>query len=83
MTQLTVLRQRCTFSETEVYIDVYKGDDNFDTSSTTLLSDLDLQETYRSIDSVATGRIPSLSCVDTKRTFEVDLHLVNKIAKLQ
>ena len=56
-----------------MYIDVYKGDDNFDTSSTTLLSDLDLQETYRAIDSVATGRIPSLSCVDTKRTFEVDL----------
>ena len=27
MTQLTVLRQRCTFSE--VYIDVYKDDDNF------------------------------------------------------
>ena len=27
-----------------------------------LLSDLDLQETYRAIDSVATVRIPSLSC---------------------
>ena len=46
-----------------MYIDVYKGDDNFVTSVTsTLLSDLDLQETYRAIDSVATGRIPSLVC---------------------
>ena len=62
MTQLTVLRQRCTFSEAEVYIDVYKGDNNFVTSGATLLSDLDLQETYRAIDSVPTGRIPSLFC---------------------
>ena len=62
VTQLTVLRQRCTFSETEVYIDVYRGDDNFATSGAMLVSDLDLQETYRAIDSVATGRIPSLSC---------------------
>ena len=54
--------QRCTFSEAEVYIDVYKGDDNFVTSGATLLSDLDLQETYRAIDSVATGKIPSLCC---------------------
>ena len=52
MTQLTVLRQRCTFSKAEVYIDVYKGDDNFVTSGATLLSDLELQETYRAIDSV-------------------------------
>ena len=55
MTQIMVLRQRCTFSEAEVYIDVYKGDDKFVTSDATLLSDLDLQETYRAIDSVATG----------------------------
>ena len=46
-----------------MYIDVYKSDDNFFTSGATLLSDLDLQETYRSIDSVATGSIPSLSGV--------------------
>ena len=45
-----------------MYIDVYKGDDKIATSGVTLLSDLDLQETYRAIDSVATGRIPSLSC---------------------
>ena len=62
MTQLTVLRQRCTFSEAEMYIDVYKGDDNFVTSVATLLSDLNLQETFRAIDSVATGRMPSLFC---------------------
>ena len=62
VTQLTVLRQRGTFSEADVYIDVYKSDDKFVTSGATLLSDLNLQETYRAIDSVATGRIPSLSC---------------------
>ena len=45
-----------------MYIDVYKGDDNFVTSGATLLSDLDPQETYRAIDSVATGRIPSSFC---------------------
>ena len=62
VTQLTALRQRCTFSEAEVYTDVYKVDDNFVTSGATLLSDLDLRRTYRAIDSVATGRIPSLFC---------------------
>ena len=47
----------------EVYIfDVYEGGDNFATSGSTLLSGLDLQKTYRAIDSVATGRIPSLFC---------------------
>ena len=51
VTQLTVLRQRCTFSKAEVYIDVYNGDDNFATSGATSLADLDLQETYRAIDS--------------------------------
>ena len=59
---MTVLRQRCTFSEAEVYIDVYKGDGNFATSGAMLLSDLDLEETYRAIDSVATGSMPFLSC---------------------
>ena len=62
MTQLTVLRQRCAFSEAGEYIDVYKGDENFATSGATLLSGLDLQETCRAIDSVTTGRIPSLFC---------------------
>ena len=45
-----------------MYINVYKADDNFATSGAALLSDLDLRETYRAIDSVATGRIPSLFC---------------------
>ena len=49
--------QKCT-----LFIDVYKAGDNFFTSGAMLLSDLDLQETYRAIDSVATGRVPSLSC---------------------
>ena len=57
---MTVLRLWCTFSEAGVYIDVYNVDDNFVTSGATLLSDLDLQETY----SAASGRIPSLSCAD-------------------
>ena len=51
-----------------MYINVYKADDNFATSGAALLSDLDLQEAYRAIDSVSAGRIPSLSCVDTVRT---------------
>ena len=41
-----------------VFIDVYKADDKIATSGTTLLADTDL----RRIDSVATGRIPSLFC---------------------
>ena len=45
-----------------MFIDVYKGEGNFVTSGATLLSDLDLLETYRALDSVATGRRPSLSC---------------------
>ena len=62
VTQLMVLRQRCTFSKAEVFINVYKEDDNFGTSGATLRSDLDLQETYRAIESVPTGRIPSIFC---------------------
>ena len=48
-----------------MYIDVYNVDDNFATSGATLVSDLDLQETYGARDSVATGGIPSLSCGTT------------------
>ena len=63
MTQLTVLRQRCTFSEAEVYIfrgrgvfiDVYKADEKIATSGATSLADIDLWRTYRAIDRVATG----------------------------
>ena len=41
-----------------------KANDNFATSGAMLLSDLDMQETYKAVDSVATGRIPSLSCAN-------------------
>ena len=45
-----------------VFIDVYKADDKIATSGATPLADIDLWRTYRAIDSVATGRIPSLFC---------------------
>ena len=40
-----------------VLIDVYKADDKISTSGETLRADIDLQRTYRAIDSVATGYI--------------------------
>ena len=43
-----------------VFIDAYKTDDKMVTSGATLLADINLRRTYRAIDSVATGRIPSL-----------------------
>ena len=45
-----------------MFIDVYKADDKIVTSGATLLADINLRRTYRAIDSVATGRIPSLFC---------------------
>ena len=45
-----------------MYIDVYKANDKIATSGATSLTDIDLRRTYRAIDSVATGRIPSLFC---------------------
>ena len=48
-----------------VIIDVYKADDKIATSGATSLADIDLWRTYRAIDSVATGRIPSIFCGDT------------------
>ena len=45
-----------------VFIDVYKADDKIVTSDVMSLADIDLWRTYRAIDSVATGRIPSLFC---------------------
>ena len=45
-----------------VFTDVYKADDKIVTSGATSLADIDLRRTYRAIDSVATGRIPSLFC---------------------
>ena len=64
MTQLTVLTEAEVYilRGRGVFIGVYKADENFVTSGETELSDLDLQKTYKTIDSVATGRIPSLFC---------------------
>ena len=45
-----------------VFINVYKADNEIATSDATLLADIDLRRTYRAIDSVPTGRIPSLFC---------------------
>ena len=47
-----------------VFIDVYKADDKIATSGAPSLADIDLRRTYRALDSVATGRIPSLLCVE-------------------
>ena len=41
---------------------MYKADDKIVTSGATSLADINLRRTYRAIDSVATGRIPSLFC---------------------
>ena len=64
MTQLTVLTEAevYIFRGRGVFIDVYKADDKIATSGTTLLADIDQRRTYKAIDSVATGRIPSLFC---------------------
>ena len=45
-----------------VFINVSTADDKIATSGATPLADIDLQRAYRAIDSVATGRIPSLFC---------------------
>ena len=64
MTQLTVLSKAevYIFKHKFVFIDVYKADDKIVTSGATPLADINLRRTYRAIDSVATGRIPSLFC---------------------
>ena len=51
------------------FIDVYKADDKIATSGTTSLADIDLRRTYKAIDCVATGRIPSLFCGISMRTY--------------
>ena len=59
---------RCVhFQRQSVFIDVYIAGDKIATSGATSLADIDLRRTYRAIDSVATGRIPSLFCalIDT------------------
>ena len=58
-----------------VFIDVYKADYKIATSGATVLSDLDLQETYRVIDSVATGGIPSLFCATIFMIVDLDPQL--------
>ena len=62
MTQLTVLSEAevYIFKDRGVFIDVYKADDKIATSGATPLADINLWRTYRVINSVATGRIPSL-----------------------
>ena len=52
-----------------VFIDVYKANDKIVTSGATSLADIDLRRTYKAIDSVATGRIPSLFCVAIIKCF--------------
>ena len=56
MTQLTVLSKAevYIFRGRGVFIDVYKADDKSATSGAMSLADIDLQRTYRAIDSVAT-----------------------------
>ena len=50
------------FRGSGVFIDVYNADDKIVTSGATSLADINLRKTYRAINSVATGRIPSLFC---------------------
>ena len=62
MTQLTVIfkAEVYIFRFRGVFIDIYKADDKIVTSGVTLLAEINLRRTYRAMDSVATGRIPSL-----------------------
>ena len=62
-----------------VFIDVYKADDKIATSGTTSLADLDLRRTYRAIDSVATGRIPSLFCALSVHVLTSKLYILYTI----
>ena len=64
MTQLTILTEAeaYIFRGRGVFIDVYKADDKIVTSGATSLADVDLRRRYRAIDSVATGRVPSVFC---------------------
>ena len=67
VTKLTVLSEAeaYLFRGRGVFIDVYKAEHKIATSGTTSLADIDLRRTYRAIDTVATGRIPSLFCAMT------------------
>ena len=65
MAQLTVLSKAevYIFRGRGVFINVYKADDKIVTSGATSLADINLWGTYKAIDSVANGKIPSLFCV--------------------
>ena len=45
-----------------MFVDFYKADDKIATFGTTSLAEIDQRRTRKAIDSVATGRIPSLFC---------------------
>ena len=60
-----------------VFIDVYKADDKIAISGATLLADIDLRRTYRVIDSVATGRIPSLFCASSQGKVQINVNSNN------
>ena len=70
MTQLTVLfkAEVYIFRGRAAFIDVYEADDKIVTSGATSLADINLLRTYRAIDSVATGRIPSLFCACSRKS---------------
>ena len=65
------------------FIDVYKADDKIAISGSTSLADIDLRRTCRAIDSVATGRIPSLFCGNTHLQKETSDYEQNKSPKTQ
>ena len=50
------------FRDRGVFIDAYEADDKLATSGATSLAEIYLRRIYKAIDSVATGRIPSLYC---------------------
>ena len=64
MTQLTVQTEAevYIFKDRGVFIDVYEADNKLVTSGVTSLAEIYLRRIYKAIDSVATGRIPSLFC---------------------
>ena len=66
------------FKDRGVFINVYKADDNIVTSGATSLADINLWRTYRAIDSVATGRIPSLFCDISKNNAKNPLITLNQ-----
>ena len=70
MTQLPALTEAevYIFRGRGAFIAVYKADDKTATSGAISLTDIELRRTYKAIDSVATGRIPSLFCAVSEFT---------------